>query len=195
MTTGGLTVEITQLDAIREETQKLTDHDRDDSDYDGTPTDSPATGISSFTDHHAFVLGYRSADVDLGKCHPLPSHVTFLWSVYQENVEPLIKLLHIPTTDLILRDARKNSDKLSPGQEALAFSIYFAAVTSLEPEEVCICSHPSRPLSTSWKSLANGEPQANKAPSTPNASKTLECKKTKTLKLMYHADRDQLWRQ
>ncbi|EQK97767.1 fungal specific transcription factor domain-containing protein [Ophiocordyceps sinensis CO18] len=125
-----------ELDAIREETQKLTDHDRDDSDYDGTPTDSPATGISSFTDHHAFVLGYRSADVDLGKCHPLPSHVTFLWSVYQENVEPLIKLLHIPTTDLILRDARKNSDKLSPGQEALAFSIYFAAVTSLEPEEI-----------------------------------------------------------
>ncbi|XP_044719785.1 fungal specific transcription factor domain-containing protein [Hirsutella rhossiliensis] len=125
-----------ELDAIREETQKLTDDDGDDSDYDGTPTDSPATGISSYTDHHSFVLGYRSADVDLRKCHPLPSHVTFLWSVYQENVEPLIKLLHIPTTDLILRDARKNSDNLSPGQEALAFSIYFAAVTSLEPEEV-----------------------------------------------------------
>ncbi|MDU7285680.1 MAG: hypothetical protein E7L41_07130, partial [Escherichia coli] len=79
-----------QLDSIREETQRLTDEDADDSEYEGTPTDSPATGVGSLSDHHSFVLGYRSADVSLKKCHPLPSHVTFLWSVYQENVEPLV---------------------------------------------------------------------------------------------------------
>ncbi|POR33178.1 Putative transcriptional regulatory protein [Tolypocladium paradoxum] len=125
-----------ELDAIREETQKLTDEDADESEYEGTPTDSPATGFGSIADHHAFVLGYRSADVNLGKCHPLPSHVTFLWSVYQENVEPLIKILHIPTAELVLRDARRNAEKLSSGHEALVFAIYFAAVTSLEPDEV-----------------------------------------------------------
>lgn len=125
------------MDAIREQRQKLTDEELDESDSDETPTDSPTTGISSMADHHSFVLGYRSADVDLRKCHPLPSQVTFLWSVYQENVEPLIKLLHIPTTDAVLRDARRGSGTLSTGQEALVFSIYFAAVTSLEPEEVC----------------------------------------------------------
>ena len=125
-----------QLDSIREETQRLTDEDADDSEYEDTPTDSPATGVGSLSDHHSFVLGYRSADVSLKKCHPLPSHVTFLWSVYQENVEPLVKLLHVPTTDLVMREARRNSDKLSPGNEALAFAIYFAAITSLEPEEV-----------------------------------------------------------
>ncbi|OAQ79440.1 fungal specific transcription factor domain-containing protein [Purpureocillium lilacinum] len=125
-----------ELDSIREETQRLTDEDADDSEYEGTPTDSPATGVGSLSDHHSFVLGYRSADVSLKKCHPLPSHVTFLWSVYQENVEPLVKLLHVPTTDLVMREARRNSDKLSPGNEALAFAIYFAAITSLEPEEV-----------------------------------------------------------
>ncbi|KND90938.1 putative transcriptional regulatory protein [Tolypocladium ophioglossoides CBS 100239] len=125
-----------ELDAIREETQKLSDEDADESDYEGTPTDSPATGFGSIADHHAFVLGYRSADVNLQKCHPLPSHVTFLWSVYQENVEPLIKVLHVPTTELVLRDARRNSEKLSPSHEALVFAIYFAAVTALEPDEV-----------------------------------------------------------
>lgn len=56
--------------------------------------------------------------------------------MYQENVEPLIKLVHIPTMEGIMRDARKNPDNLSPGAQALVFSIYFAAVISLEPEEV-----------------------------------------------------------
>ncbi|PNY24354.1 transcriptional regulatory protein [Tolypocladium capitatum] len=125
-----------ELNAIREETQKLTDEDADESDYEGTATDSPATAFGSIADHHAFVLGYRSADVSLRKCRPLPSHVTFLWSVYQENVEPLIKVVHVPTTELVLRDARISPEKLTPGHEALVFAIYFAAVTSLEPDEV-----------------------------------------------------------
>lgn len=126
------------MDAIREETQRLTDEDADDSDFEGTPTDSPSTGFGNIADHQGFILGYRSSDVDLQKCHPLPSHATFLWSVYQENVEPLIKLLHVPSVELILRDARRNHGKLTPGNEALVFAIYFAAVTSLEPDEVRI---------------------------------------------------------
>ncbi|ODA79396.1 hypothetical protein RJ55_04989 [Drechmeria coniospora] len=124
-----------ELDSIREETQRLTDETDDDSDYEGTPSHSPAAGVAS-VNHNAFVLGYRSADVNLRKYHPLPSHATFLWSVYQENVEPLIKVLHVPTTELILRDARRNSEKLTPGNEALAFAVYFSAITSLEPDEI-----------------------------------------------------------
>ncbi|KID98065.1 fungal specific transcription factor domain-containing protein, partial [Metarhizium majus ARSEF 297] len=126
-----------ELDAIREETQRLTgEEDAEDSDFEGTPTDSPSTGFGNITDHQGFILGYRSADVDLQKCHPLPSHASFLWSVYQENVEPLIKLLHVPSVELIISDARRNHGKLTPGNEALVFAIYFAAITSLEPDEV-----------------------------------------------------------
>lgn len=128
-----------KIDAIREETQKITDDD-DESDYDESPTESPENAMDSLVDHHAFILGYRSADVDLASLHPLPSHATFLWSVYQENVEPLMKLLHVPTMDLIMRDARKNTSSLSHGQEALVFVIYFSAITSLEPEEVSTLS-------------------------------------------------------
>lgn len=124
-----------ELDAIREETHRLTD-ENDEFDFDGTPTDSTATALSSISDHHAFVLGYRSADVDLQKLHPLPSQSTFLWSAYQENVEPLMKFIHVPSVDLILRAARRNCDELSPAKKALVFSIYFAAITSLEPDEV-----------------------------------------------------------
>lgn len=92
--------------------------------------------LASFHDHHAFILGYRSADVDLSKLHPSPSHSTFLWSVYQQNVEPLLKTLHVPTLDVLLRKARNDITLLTPSDEALVFVIYFSAITALEPEEV-----------------------------------------------------------
>ncbi|KAF5027120.1 hypothetical protein F66182_785 [Fusarium sp. NRRL 66182] len=132
---NGLWVKLNdELDSIREETQKLTDEDFDESDYEDTPDNSPATALTA--DHHSFIFGYRSADVNLEKCRPLPSHIPFLWSVYQENVEPLIKVLHVPTMEPIIRDARKNHEQLSPENQALVWAIYYAAITSLEPDEV-----------------------------------------------------------
>ncbi|GAO13722.1 hypothetical protein UVI_02018210 [Ustilaginoidea virens] len=114
---------------------QLNDEDDDATDYEETPSDSLATGLSVASDRHAFILSYRSVDVDLEKYHPLPSHGTFLWSVYQENVEPLVKLMHVPSVDLTLCNARRNCGKLTPGDEALVFTIYFAAITSLEPDD------------------------------------------------------------
>lgn len=128
---------IRQLDALREETEKLTDDASEESDYEETPPHySPGGQDAMLQDHHAFILGYRSADVDLRSCHPLPSHVPFLWSVYVENVEPLIKILHVPSMDAQMREARRGPEKLAPGMEALVFAIYYSAVVSLEPEEV-----------------------------------------------------------
>ncbi|KAL7945199.1 fungal-specific transcription factor domain-containing protein [Trichoderma barbatum] len=126
-----------ELDAIREETQKLTDEDADDSDFEESPPiDSPTTAASSVYDHHAFILGYRSIDVNLQKCHPLPSHGTFLWSVYLENVDQLVKILHVPTMEAVLREARRNPEKLTPGNETLVFAVYFAAVVTLDEGDV-----------------------------------------------------------
>ena len=59
-----------------------------------------------------------------------------MWYIYQENVEPLIKAVHVPSTEKIFRDTRKNHDQLSPGDEALVWAIYYAAITSLDPDEV-----------------------------------------------------------
>lgn len=112
----------------------MTDEESDESDYEATPDFSPASAPS--VDHHAFILGYRSADVNLAKCYPLPSHVPFLWSVYQENVEPLVKLVHVPTTEELFRNVRRNQSQLTPGQECLVFAIYYAAINSLDADEV-----------------------------------------------------------
>ncbi|KAF7559241.1 hypothetical protein G7046_g4923 [Stylonectria norvegica] len=124
-----------ELDSIREETQRLTDEDSDNS-INELKASNDTPNAAPKLDHNSFIFGYRSSDVDLKNCHPVPSHVPFLWSVYQENVEPLTKLLHVPSMEDIIRHARKDHDKLTPGQEALVFAIYYGAVTSLEPAEV-----------------------------------------------------------
>ncbi|CAH0056476.1 unnamed protein product [Clonostachys solani] len=125
-----------ELESLRNDYQKVTDEESDYSDYEETPVHSPEGPPGSSGDHHAFIFGYKSADVDLRGCHPLPSHIPYLWSVFRENVDPLIKILHVPTGEEILRDARKNPSILSPGNAALVFAIYYSAVVSMEPDEV-----------------------------------------------------------
>lgn len=92
--------------------------------------------MTAISAHQGFIFGYRSTDVALEQYHPPSSWLAVLWSTYRQNVEPLIKLFHIPTADLVIRAARAKRG-LPPSREALVFAICFAAVTSLEPDEVC----------------------------------------------------------
>ncbi|KAK6612266.1 fungal specific transcription factor domain-containing protein [Botrytis cinerea] len=109
--------------------------DEDEEDTDG---DSPIPPPSSATqpDHQGFVMGYSSADVNMKALHPLPSQIPFYWSTFLENVMPLVKLLHVPTTAKIIKEVQHNLDTISKSTEALMFSIYFATITSMSDEEV-----------------------------------------------------------
>ncbi|KAH8682010.1 fungal-specific transcription factor domain-containing protein [Xylariales sp. PMI_506] len=127
-----------ELDKLRVETQRLTDEESDESgDEDFSPDGShDKAGNDPVYSHQSFILGYRSADVDLRKLHPLPSQIPFIWQIYTENVDPLVKLLHVPTMNGIIRKLRADMSNMDPGLEALMFAIYFAAITSLEDDEV-----------------------------------------------------------
>lgn len=114
----------------------MTDEETDISD-DGEAQADPGIHNQVTHDHHAFLFGYRSADVDLRKLYPVSSQIWYFWKIYQDNVEPLIKVVHVPTTDILLREASKKLDSLSAGKQALVFAIFFAAVIALEPGEVC----------------------------------------------------------
>ncbi|KAH9903837.1 fungal-specific transcription factor domain-containing protein [Xylariomycetidae sp. FL2044] len=121
-----------EIQELRAETQKLTDDESSESDYDSTP----AGLLSDQSDHHSFVFGYSSSDVDLHQLHPLPSQIPFIWQVYSENVDPVIKILHLPTMNKTIRELRSSMADITPGLEALMFAIYFAAITSLDEDEV-----------------------------------------------------------
>ncbi|KAG9679420.1 hypothetical protein KCU87_g795, partial [Aureobasidium melanogenum] len=75
-------------------------------------------------------LIFRPSVVNLSDQHPSPSRIIWLWSTYLDNVNLLVRILHIPTVQpLILNMA---SDPSRPKtKEALLFSIYLAAICSV----------------------------------------------------------------
>lgn len=131
-----------QLDELKKASQTLTDEDSGESDVEATP--ESAEHDRGLMDHQSFIMGYRSADVDLRSLHPLPSQIPFIWQVYQENVDPILKVIHVPTMSKLIKSLRNNMDSLTPSTEALMFAIYFASITSLDDDEACPA--PSAPL-------------------------------------------------
>jgi hypothetical protein len=55
--------------------------------------------------------------------------------VWLNNVNLLVRLLHIPTTQPLFFAAVNNPTQISADFSALLFSIYFAAVTSIDDSE------------------------------------------------------------
>lgn len=91
-------------------------------------------------ERHAFMFRHNlsAAQPRLEDFRPLPSQVPFLINVFHENVNSFVQVVHIPTVHKMTRDIRKQggTSSLSPSDEALLFSIYYVAVTSMEDEDV-----------------------------------------------------------
>ena len=69
--------------------------------------------------------------------HPLPSQIPFLLDVFSENVNFFIRIVHIPTVTKMVRDLRSSGmTHLIPSNEALMFSIYYAAIASMDEDDV-----------------------------------------------------------
>ena len=78
-----------------------------------------------------------SAPKDLRLLHPPPMHISMLCNFYIENVDPMFKVLHVPTLRAMVSDAVANVDSIPSGThvEALLFAMYYSAITSLTPDE------------------------------------------------------------
>ncbi|KAF2458311.1 fungal-specific transcription factor domain-containing protein, partial [Lineolata rhizophorae] len=101
--------------------------DEEDDDY-----SSPGAGsASNSTNHQEFVFGYSSNSVDLTSLHPSPEKICQYWQLFKENVDPVVKVLHIPTIEPIILDAKDHLDRIPKGLEALMFAIYYCAITSV----------------------------------------------------------------
>ena len=67
--------------------------------------------------------------------HPPPVQIFRLWQTFLVNVNPLVKIFHAPTTQQTILDATGDLPNVPKHVEALMFSIYLLAVTSLQTEE------------------------------------------------------------
>ena len=109
--------------------------------------DTPSTQELDRTpaERHAFLFKHNltpsflnPATPDLRDFHPLPSQIPFLLDVYSDNINCLGQIIHMPTITKMVRDLRGDVTKLTPANEALMFSIYYAAITSMEEDDVNI---------------------------------------------------------
>ncbi|EEA19234.1 hypothetical protein TMatcc_010209 [Talaromyces marneffei ATCC 18224] len=75
------------------------------------------------------------SSTNLSTLYPTKMQATRLWHVWLNNVNPIVRLLHIPTTQPLFFAAVNNPTQTSADFSALIFSIYFAAVTSIDDSE------------------------------------------------------------
>ncbi|KAK1969882.1 fungal-specific transcription factor domain-containing protein [Colletotrichum sublineola] len=117
--------------------------------------DSSEDEVDGSTIHHAFdkmydnqdgfpfVVGSRNASVM--HLHPSPIQIFQLWQIYINNVNPLLKITHVPTVQGLIIEASANLDKIPKNVESLMFAIYLMAVTSLEDVEVAKMFNEPKP--------------------------------------------------
>ncbi|KAI1264660.1 mitogen-activated protein kinase [Xylariaceae sp. FL1019] len=79
------------------------------------------------------LLGTRQSLVSF---HPDPDTALRAWRAYTQNVDPLCKILHVPTTKRMIETITQHPQTASRTEECLLFSIYYVAVHS-SPEEDC----------------------------------------------------------
>ncbi|KAH8434413.1 fungal specific transcription factor domain-containing protein [Aspergillus melleus] len=81
-----------------------------------------------------FMVG--SSESTITHLHPPGVRIFQLWQVYINNVNPLLKITHIPTLQPKIVDASVDSAQASRPLEALMFCIYLVAVKSMTDDEV-----------------------------------------------------------
>lgn len=86
------------------------------------------------TDGFPFIIGGQPGP--LAQYHPSPIHIFQLWQIYIDNINPLLKITHVPTVQAQIIEASSNIEKAPKSIEALMFSIYLMAITSLEDDDV-----------------------------------------------------------
>ncbi|KAJ5444234.1 uncharacterized protein N7458_008106 [Penicillium daleae] len=111
-----------------EELQDILDHSSSDEE------DIPSPESSHSGSHDGFLFGFYSLSHSLREFHPSLPKVSMLWEAYQENVAPLITIVHKGTARSLLIEAAQNPDSVDKNNEALVFSIYLSAIVSLTPE-------------------------------------------------------------
>jgi hypothetical protein len=67
--------------------------------------------------------------------HPEPAHAFRLWQLYLDRVNPLLKLIHVPTTQPYVVEWAAKSKDMPKDIEALLFAVYALAATSLSGDE------------------------------------------------------------
>lgn len=99
------------------------------------------------SERHAFLFQHKLSP-NLREFHPLPSQIPFPLNVYSENMNLFVQTVHMSTVTKMIHYLRGSDvTNLTPTNQALMFSICYAAVPSMEDDNVSpACSRGTPPV-------------------------------------------------
>ena len=104
--------------------------------------DASDGGVSH--DDFAYVLGWKTPRTT--SLHPSAEVIRQMWRIFIENVNPLSKIVHVPSLQPAIEKAITNIERIPKGFEALMFAIYSMAVLSITKDECMEMLGESRAL-------------------------------------------------
>jgi hypothetical protein len=115
---------------------KETEAEADDTfDNDASDTAAPAITLFGMVTDSCSVPRPPASRKSNAALHPPKRQAMQLWHEYLHSVEPMNKVLHVPTAEVDVFTAIHSPEKTEPAFESLLFSIYYATVTAYQPEE------------------------------------------------------------
>ena len=101
--------------------------------------DHPSPGSGSVSSASAngpgFLFNFSSTMHSLRTFHPPIRQIPTYWKIFKESVDPIVRILHRPTTEKVVIEATRNLDHLTKTTESTMFAIYYSVVTALDPDE------------------------------------------------------------
>lgn len=85
-----------------------------------------------FQDTNHLLFGLGQANYDVLDMHPDPVDIFRLWQIYVDNVNPLLKVTHIPSLQADIIAIVGNLESINNPLQALLFAIYCLAVLSID---------------------------------------------------------------
>ena len=99
--------------------------------------DRPSSGSASVSSASAnspgFIFNFSSTVHSLRNFHPPITQIPMYWEFFKENIDPVLRILHRPHTEQLIREAIRSLDHISKPLETMMFAIYYAVVTSMPP--------------------------------------------------------------
>ncbi|KAF7554345.1 hypothetical protein G7Z17_g2987 [Cylindrodendrum hubeiense] len=89
-------------------------------------------------------LVFSNTEPKLEGLHPEAKHIYRLWQTFVENVNPLIKIIHVPTIQQRVLDACWHPESLSKSLTAILFTVYTLAITSMSSTDCYVAFGETR---------------------------------------------------
>ncbi|CAG8217212.1 unnamed protein product [Penicillium salamii] len=120
------------LDAGEGDLCELPESEHEDSHHGEFGTDEGTlTGLLGTLAAHTISGTILRSTQSLAELHPTHDEAAQLWRAYLRNVEPLCKILHVPTVAKMYEVVSKHPAAASKNDECLLFVIYYFAVFSM----------------------------------------------------------------